>query len=143
MVGAICCAVARFWITRYVVGAECSALCEAASYLALFVAGTGLLGLTSWRLARLEGLRRPIVWDHLRHCALLYLVLLFLGVLAVAWFGSEDFEDTSGAYVSVIIGFLLFGYGTSADAVVLALVRWRWRRRSASEPIQRPGGSAS
>ena len=80
-----------------------------------------VLGLCSWTLLRLERIDNPGVLDHLRHCALLYVVLASLGFLL---FSALDRDDTD-TYAVPLVVFVCAAYAIAVDASILILKRLR------------------
>ena len=87
-------------------------------------------GTVFWLLGRtlvwMEQLRAPSAVDHLRHCILLYVVLLPATLLGALYLWSYlRYGGTVGAWIFVALGFVVAGYGVLIDAMILRRQRFR------------------
>ena len=88
----------------------------------IMLVGGSVFGCLGWVLLRLEGLRQPKIVDHVRHCAILY-ALLVLALVGALWVFSSGLTPGPGAAV-VFVVFVSAACAVSSDAVVLL-----WQRR--------------
>lgn len=97
--------------------------CDIGAFLGILVIGSLIFGLLSFGLTRLERLRLPGVFDHIRHSFLLYLLLLTLVIIQLVVYGELA---TSGlAYAFGLILFLVAGYAVLIDIFIIFIVRRR------------------
>jgi uncharacterized membrane protein len=76
--------------------------CSGLAFVLIFVAGPLLLAIFNIYLTRFEELQSPEILDHLRRCALLYVVLAVLAFLLVTLFESQTGGvETSGGYAGM------------------------------------------
>jgi hypothetical protein len=96
--------------------------------------GVVVFGVLGWGLPRAEGLQRPTVWDHLRHCSLLYLALVpvvFLLVSYLVAYVNTGPGHAPGAWFEVTLAFVSATLGLLIDARGLLRRRRRANRTSA------------
>jgi len=89
--------------------------------------GMAVLGSCSWLLLRMEKIRLPSWRDHLRRCALLYVIALLVGVTLVATYETQGRGIGYGYGVVLVFVSLL---AIVADALILLLARLRPDERS-------------
>ncbi len=90
--------------------------------VAMFLIGGLVFGLLGVGALRLERLRRPAFLDHLRHCALLYVGLLFSGFVL---FISYESQAGGLGYAYGIAVFASGVYAALVDALILSLSQRR------------------
>ena len=93
--------------------------------IANLLAGGTVLYAGGWALLSLEELRQPTVLDHLRRCAVFYLVFVPLGVALIAF---VDLGDPGGGGALATMLCVAAGYAILIDASLLFLVRTRFDR---------------
>lgn len=95
-----------------------------------FLTGAAILGVCDWLLLRAERLRRPVAWDHLRHRALLYAVLVLVSPFVVAEYSRSQSESLAGGYGLVAVFVATLAIVT--DALMLFASRLRSRNSGRS-----------
>jgi hypothetical protein len=75
-------------------------------------------------IARLEHLRSPGILDHLRHCALLYISMVPLGIFVVSTYNSPS--CCTQTMLAVILSLALV-YAAGLDAIMLYFMARRAR----------------
>lgn len=94
----------------------------------VLVIGGFVFGLLSRVLVRLERLQRPTIRDHMRHCVVLYGVLMTFVVKLISAYESSAAHGISLGYGLTETALLVVGYAISIDATMLALQRRRFDR---------------
>ncbi|HEV2093337.1 MAG TPA: hypothetical protein VGR18_09265 [Rubrobacter sp.] len=90
--------------------------------IADLLAGGTVLYAGGWALLSLEELAQPTILDHLRRCALLYLILVPLGVVLLAF---ANFGDPGGGGALATMLCVAAGCAIVIDASLLFVVRRR------------------
>ena len=94
------------------------------SVVMVFLIGVTVFGVLELFLVRFERLSRPNVWDHLRHCVLLYVVFVPSALLSTAFLWSYlAYGGSAGAWIFELLAFLASGSGILLDASVLNRIR--------------------
>lgn len=95
----------------------------------ILLIGIGGLGGLAWLLSRIEGLRRPRIVDHVRHCAIPYAVLVFMLVQALRVL--SDLRPGGAAAAAGSVVFISVGCAVTTNALVLF---WQRRRFLRTDP---------
>jgi len=90
------------------------------------VIGGFVFGLLDLVLVWLERLRAPTLSGHLRHCAILYVLLGTLVVILIPTYENWAAHGVSLGYGLAMTAFFAVGYAISMDATILALQRRRF-----------------
>jgi hypothetical protein len=103
---------------------------DVATTASAILIGTLVFGLLDRVFVWLEQLRRPTVRDHLRHCVVMYTILLILAVKLIATYESSAAYGISLGYGLAVTAFFIVGYAICVDAAILSLQRRRFDRAS-------------
>ena len=104
---------------------------DVAGVFAIILVGSIVFGALTQALMWVERLQRPSFLDHLRHCALLYTLLVLLGIALVWAYGGNygaNASGVTGGYAVVALSFMIVGYAIVINAALIAL-RHRSRTR--------------
>ncbi len=107
---------------------------DVAGVTAVLVIGGGVFGALACCIVWLEQLQTPTILDHLRHCALLYAVLWFLGIVLIVNYRANYGPDASGVadgYAVAAASFFVAGYATLLNALLFVCIRRYCDRRGA------------
>ncbi len=101
---------------------------DVAATVLVLVIGGFVFGLLDEVLVWLERLRRPTMRDHLRHCVVLYAILLILVVKLITTYQNSAAHGVSLGYGLAVTALFAVGYAISIDAAILAWQRRRFDR---------------
>lgn len=101
---------------------------DVAAATVILAVGGVVFGLIGRLLVWLERPRRPTARDHLRRCALLYVMLGSLGILLVTTYESQAANGASLFYGFAVVCFLIASYAALIDALILSRERRHFDR---------------